>query len=508
MKLLSQLLKEVELIDTSGSLEVETTGIEYDSKKIKKGSIFVAIKGFQVDGADFIDDAIEKGADVVVFEEEKTKKDRLPKPYFMNKKGEITTAISVEDSRKALASLSSEFFGHPSKEMNVIGITGTNGKTTVTYLLESILQSAGRKTGVLGTINYRFGGKEMPAAQTTPESLELQKMLREMVDNKIDDCILEVSSHSLSLSRVYNTDFAVGVFTNLTQDHLDFHHTKEDYFKAKEKLFREYNLKKAVINIDDPYGKSILKNTSAETVTVSIKENGDIQGTNIEETIDGTKFTAKTPKGDVEIVSTLIGYHNIYNILCAIGVAVTFDLSLEEIKRGVRSLRNVPGRSQRIDEGQNFTVIVDYAHTDDALKNTMKTVRALTNRRIITVFGCGGNRDKEKRAKMGEISGSYSDYTIITSDNPRNENPASIAGAIEGGVKKVANSQKYCIILDREKAIEKAINMAEKKDIVIIAGKGHEQYQTFSGHRINFDDCKTASKLIKKKLNGLADKRK
>ncbi len=504
MKILRQLLKGVDLVRTTGNLDIEATGIEYDSKKIKKGSIFVAIKGFERDGTDFIDEAIEKGAVGVVVEGEITKKNKSTKSFLLNKKGEIAASISVEDSRKALASLSANFYNYPSRELDVIGITGTNGKTTVSYLIESILQTAGKKTGVVGTINYRFGGREISASQTTPESLDLQKMFREMVDNKIGYCVLEVSSHSLALNRVYETDFKIGVFTNLTQDHLDFHHTKEDYFSAKEKLFREYNLKKAVINMDDSYGKIIMKNTSAETITVSINGKGDVQARNIEATIKGTKFTAHTPKGEVKIVSSLIGHHNVYNILSAIGVALAFDFSLEEIKKGIRSLHDIPGRSQRVDEGQDFIVLIDYAHTDDALKNTIKTARALTKKRIITVFGCGGNRDKDKRPKMGEISGAYSDYTIITSDNPRNEDPAFITGAIEKGIKKVADNQQYCIVLDRRKAIEKAINIAEKKDIVIIAGKGHERYQISGGHRTHFDDCETAKEFIKKKLNNSA----
>jgi UDP-N-acetylmuramoyl-L-alanyl-D-glutamate--2,6-diaminopimelate ligase len=280
----------------------------------------------------------------------------------------------------------------------------------------------------------------------------------------------------LVLNRVYKTDFSVGVFTNLTQDHLDFHQNKEKYFKAKEKLFTEYNLKKAVINIDDSYGERILTKTAAEVMTVGIKGKGDIQAKNIKTSMDGITFIALTPKGNIEIVSRLFGCHNVYNILFAIGSALALGLSLEEIKRGVYALSDVPGRSQRIDEGQNFTVLVDYAHTDDALKNTIKAARDLANRKIITVFGCGGNRDQDKRPKMGEVAGRYSDFTIITSDNPR----------------------KYCVILDRKQAIDRAIQMAGKDDIVIIAGKGHEDYQVFRDRRIHFDDLETAKEIIKK----------
>ena len=489
------------MVKSIGNLDVGVTGIQYNSKKVKKGSVFVAIKGFNQDGTKYVKDAVDNGAVGIIVEEEIAKEIATPiKTYILNQKGAITTAITVEDSRKALASLSADFFDHPSKELNVIGITGTNGKTTISFIIDSILQSANKKTGVIGTINYRFGGKVIPALQTTPESLDLQKMFREMLNKKIDYCILEVSSHSLTLNRVYKTNFAIGVFTNLTQDHLDFHNTKEDYFKAKEKLFMEYNLKKAVINIDDPYGKSISKKTSAETITVGIKEKGDIQARDIEISINGSKFTVKTPEGEIKIVSSLTGCHNVYNILCAIGVAIASDIPLEKIKKGIRSLQNIPGRFEKIDEGQNFTLAVDYAHTDDALKNVIKAARELTDKRIITVFGCGGNRDKEKRMKMGKIAGKYGDYTIITSDNPRNEDPASIAAYIEKGIKKTTNKQKYCLILEREKAIEQAVNMAKKGDVVIIAGKGHEKYQIFGDHRIHFDDCEVAKKMIKKRL--------
>ena len=486
------------MVKVAGNLDVETTGIEYDSRKIKRGSIFVAIKGSHQDGVEFIEEAVENGAVAVVVEEEKAKKDASKKSFILDNKGKLTTAITVEDSRKTLAALSADFFGNPSRELDVIGITGTNGKTTVAYLIESILKSAGRKTGLLGTINYRFGDKTIPARQTTPESLDLQKMLREMADIKIDTCVLEVSSHSLILNRVYKTDFSVGVFTNLTQDHLDFHQNKEKYFKAKEKLFTEYNLKKAVINIDDSYGERILTKTAAEVMTVGIKGKGDIQAKNIKTSMDGITFIALTPKGNIEIVSRLFGCHNVYNILFAIGSALALGLSLEEIKRGVYALSDVPGRSQRIDEGQNFTVLVDYAHTDDALKNTIKAARDLANRKIITVFGCGGNRDQDKRPKMGEVAGRYSDFTIITSDNPRNEDPARIAKSIETGIKKVVDARKYCVILDRKQAIDRAIQMAGKDDIVIIAGKGHEDYQVFRDRRIHFDDLETAKEIIKK----------
>lgn len=501
MTKLSQLIKEVNVLESIGNLEIDINGIEYNSKKVKEGSIFVAIKGFLKDGAEFIEEAVERGAVGVILEKEAAKENKTARSLILNRKGVKTTAVMVEDSRKALASLSAAFFGYPSRELNVIGITGTNGKTTITYLVESILQLAGRKTAVIGTINYRFEGKVMPATQTTPESLDLQKKFREMAAHKINCCILEVSSHSLTLDRVYKTDFAIGVFTNLTQDHLDFHHTREDYFKAKEKLFMEYNLKKAVINIDDPCGKLISKKTSAKTITISIKGKGDIQASNIETSIDGLRFTASTPEGEIKIVSSLIGYHNVYNILCAIGVAFALDISLKDIKEGIGSLQGVPGRFQKINENQDFTVVVDYAHTDDALKNVIKAARELTDKMVITVFGCGGNRDKNKRPKMGKIAGRYCDYTIITSDNPRNEEPASIAAEVEQGMKKVADNKKYCLILDRKKAVEQAINMAEKGDIVIIAGKGHENYQIFKERRIHFDDCETARELIKKKLS-------
>ncbi len=502
-----QLLSGVDMVESSGNLNVDISGIEYNSQKVQKGSIFVAIKGFNEDGAAFIKDAIQRGAAGIVLEESDEKDNKDKKTLIQDKEDSMTGVAIVKNSRKALASLSADFFGHPSRNLDVIGITGTNGKTTIAYLMESILKLAGRKTGVIGTINYRFGGKEKPALQTTPESSDLQKMFREMVDNKIDNCILEVSSHSLALNRVYKTHFAIGVFTNLTQDHLDFHHTREDYFKAKEKLFTEYNLKKAVVNIDDPHGKMIIKKSSQEMITVSINEEADVQAKNIKTSINGIKFTAKTPEGEITIISDLMGLHNVYNILCAIGAAIALDISLEEIKKGIRHLKTVPGRLEKIEEGQNFTVVVDYAHTDDALKNVLTAARELTEKRLILVFGCGGNRDRDKRAKMGKAAGHFSDYSIITSDNPRDEEPASIASEIEKGIKQVVGSGQYALILDRKKAIEQAINMAEKGDIVIIAGKGHENYQLFKGRRIHFDDCETARIFVNGKLSMINEQR-
>jgi len=496
---IQKIFKEVDLINVNGSMEREISSVYYDSRKVDNGSLFVAIKGLNSDGHDFLGEAIKRGAKAVVVEngyQQSVIRDRLSE----------TTCISVRDSRKALALISANFYGHPSREMSVIGITGTNGKTTISYLINSILKVNGFKTGLIGTIDYRFNGEIIPSSHTTPESLDLQMFFKRVVNGGGKYCVMEVSSHSLELDRVYGTSFETVVFTNLTQDHLDFHGTLEKYFNVKARLFKEYGLKKAVINIDDPYGRRLISDTKSEKIlTYGIKEDADVKADNISLSIDGLKFIANTSIGKLKIESRLIGMHNVYNILAAISAAILEGLTRKNIIEGVLSVDVVSGRMERINEMQDFTVIVDYAHTDDALKNVLKAAREIPHNRITVVFGCGGDRDRGKRPLMGKVAIEYSDFVIITSDNPRSEEPLKIIEEIEKGIKQwsVVSGQwsvddRYIKIPDRREAIEFAINNASKGDIVIIAGKGHEDYQIFKDKKIHFDDREVAREAIRK----------
>lgn len=496
---IKEIFKEVDLINVNGSMEREISSVYYDSRKVNDGSLFVAIKGLKSDGHNFLNDAVGRGANAVVVENNS----RLPTPD-----SRLPTIVTVSDSRKALALISANFYRHPSRDMSVIGITGTNGKTTTSYLINSILKVNGFKSGLIGTIDYRFDGEIIPSSHTTPESLDLQQLFKRIAGGGGKYCVMEVSSHSLELDRVYGTRFETGVFTNLTQDHLDFHGNLEKYFHAKARLFKEYGLKKVVINIDDPYGRRLIKDTKSEKIlTYGIKEDADIKADNINISINGLKFTVYTPTGKLNIESRLLGIHNIYNILASVSTAILEGLSEESIIKGILSLDTVPGRLEGINEGQDFTVLVDYAHTDDALKNVIKAAREIPHNKITVVFGCGGDRDRGKRPLMGKAAVGYSDFAIVTSDNPRSEEPSKIIEEIEKGIKTEDRRQKtedrYIKIPDRREAIEYAINNASKGDIVIIAGKGHEDYQIFRDKKIHFDDREVAREAIRKKVGSM-----
>ena len=500
---IQEIIKEVDLINVNGSMEREISSVCYDSRKVDNGSLFVAIKGLKSDGHNFLGEAIKRGARAVVVENNS----QLPTPD-----SRLPTIITVRDSRKALALISANFYGHPSREMSVIGITGTNGKTTISYLINSILKVNGFKTGLIGTIDYRFDGEIIPSSHTTPESLDLQQLFKRIAGNGGKYCVMEVSSHSLELDRVYGTRFETGVFTNLTQDHLDFHGNLEKYFHAKARLFKEYELKKAVINIDDPYGRRLIKDIKSERIlTYGIKEDADVKADDINISINGLKFIANTLIGKLNIESRFLGMHNVYNILASVSTAILEGLSEKSIIKGIVLLETVPGRLEVINEGQDFTVLVDYAHTDDALKNVLKAAREIPHSKIIVVFGCGGERDRGKRPLMGKAAVEYSDFAIITSDNPRSEEPSKIIDEIEKGIKNPPqippllkggeggfSGERYIKIPDRREAIEYAINNASKGDIVIIAGKGHEDYQIFKDKKIHFDDREVAREAIKK----------
>ncbi len=511
---LREIFKGIDLIKVDGDMDREISAVCCDSRKTENDSVFVAVKGLKVNGHDFLSDAIKRGAKALVVENNimgrghgSGVREKLAPCPPKQVRGRLlplapdVTYITVPDSRKALALMSDRFYGRPSEDMSIIGITGTNGKTTTSYLISSIIEAEGFKTGIVGTIDYRFDGEIIPAPNTTPESLDLHGLFRKMSDRKVKYCVMEVSSHSLELDRVYGTRFETGVFTNLTRDHLDFHNTMEMYFGAKARLFREYGLKKAVINIDDPYGRRLLNDVKADRVlSYGIEERADVMARDISISRKGLKFICDAPSGKFEVESRLIGRHNVYNILAAIAAAILEGFSRESIEKGVLSLDAVSGRLEKIEEGQDFTVLVDYAHTDDALKNVLNAARGLPHNKIFSVFGCGGDRDRGKRPLMGRIGAEYSDFAIITSDNPRSEDPNKIMEEIEKGIldnRQVSKPVNWTKIPDRRKAIEFAISRASGEDIVIIAGKGHEDYQILGDRKIRFDDREVAKEAIR-----------
>lgn len=467
----------------SGEKDIEINNPQYDSRKVKDGDVFFAITGFSTDGHKFIPKAVEGGAKVVVIERDV-------------ELIEGVTYIKVDNGRKALAMASCNFYDHPSRKMKLIGITGTNGKTTSAFMIKGILEAAGYKVGLIGTIANYIGNEELHAERTTPESLELQELFSKMVEVGVDYCVMEVSSHSLDLYRVYGTQFEEGIFTNLTQDHLDFHKTFENYYKAKAKLFDIS--KNSIINVDDEYGKRLIKevtmkNTSKVT-TYSIEEGSDLKGENIDLEATGMIFDLEINGEMKKVCLSIPGRYNVYNALGCIGAALNEGISIDVIIDAL-AMVTVPGRCENLTLGMNseFQVIRDYSHTPDSLKNILENLRELTNGRLICIFGCGGDRDKTKRPIMGGIGTELSDIAIITSDNPRSEDPYAILNDIVAGVKK----ENYKVIENRESAIKEALQMAEKGDVIVIAGKGHETYQVLKNETIHFDEKEVVLKLMK-----------
>ena len=489
---LDYLLNGHPILKQHGNEDCEIKGLTSDSRDVKKGYLFVAVKGSSQDGHTYLADAVQRGACALVVENVAN--------VFPN-----VTIVRVPDTRAALSELASRFYNYPSKDMNLIGITGTNGKTTTSYVLESILKEEGRNVGVIGTINYRYKEKSFHASLTTPESNDLMKIMGEMRDAGVTDIILEVSSHSLEQGRVRGLNWSRALFTNFSRDHLDYHATMEEYFKAKSLLFSSLGEEgegqaKTIINMDDPKGRVLQKVTKASSVSYGLGDNCFIRAADIHSSVEGLHFRLITPAGDIPITSHLFGQMNVYNILAAAAVAFSLDINLNTISRGIQKLTFVPGRLQPVQNKQGLTIFVDYAHSTDALKKVLQTLKQLAKGRLITVFGCGGDRDKGKRPDMGRAAGMYSDCTIITSDNPRGESPAKIADEIEAGVKGAGlkkitldfsfNTKGYKIILDRRKAIQTAVKMANKEDgdIILIAGKGHETYQIIGNKKRHFDD--------------------
>lgn len=487
--LLGKALDQMPGVQRTGGRDVEIYGVSYDSRSVQKGDLFVAIKGEKSDGARFIPQAIERGA-VAVASETKVE----PEPD--------AAAVIVPDARRFLAEISRVFYEDPAKRLKLVAITGTNGKTTTTYLMESIYRHARIRSCLAGTVGMKIGSRSFPSAHTTPESSDLTKFLGQAVGEGCTHGALEVSSHSLVLQRVFGTRFKVGVFMNLTRDHLDFHKDMESYFRAKQLLFsaeNENRVEAAVINTDDPYGKRLEGMVDCEVVSFGFNQDARIRVLAYQSRVDGTDLTLRTPAGDTSYQLHLIGRPNIYNVMAATGAALSLGIDPDEIRNGVEGLEGVPGRVQRVDEGQDFTVVIDYAHSPDALENLLDTVSQLPHEKLITVFGCGGERDKTKRPIMGEIAVRMSDLALATSDNPRSEDPLEILREIEAGMHR--GRAPYKIIPDRRNAIGTAISTARKGDVVVIAGKGHEDYQILGDRTIHFDDREVAGELIHALLN-------
>ncbi|MFQ5481472.1 MAG: UDP-N-acetylmuramoyl-L-alanyl-D-glutamate--2,6-diaminopimelate ligase [Nitrospinaceae bacterium] len=491
---LAALMNGHRMVNLIGTLDRDIPSIAYDSRQVQPGGLFVAIPGTREDGVRYIADAARRGAHAVITQ-------ATPEQLMEMETGiSSLTQIHVENSRHALAWVSDRFFDHPSRCLNLVGVTGTNGKTTLTYLLESIYTLAGRTCGILGSIHYRYPGNQVSAPMTTPESLDLNRMLRDMVTAGVSDCFLEISSHALAQQRVSELTVAVAAFTNLSRDHLDFHGTEEDYKAAKKVLFRDCRVKQQVINLDDPMGKEILAETQRPTLTTGIESPADVRADDLRLSATGVRFTMHTPQGRREIRSALLGQHNVRNLLSAAAVGLIQDLPLDTVAAGLEALQQVPGRFEEVRAGQDLTVVVDYAHTDDALKNALAAAKSFATGRVLTVFGCGGDRDRSKRGPMGRIALAGSDFTVITSDNPRTEDPQEILDDILAGLPADAREgTDFLVIPDRRQAIECAIQRARPHDLVLIAGKGHEDYQILGKKKIHFDDREVAREALLKR---------
>ena len=459
--------------------DAEISSITYDSRKVESGSLFCCLVGLVSDGHTFAGQAVDKGAAALIVEH------RLP--YNIPQ-------LVVEDSRKAMALAAACFYGHPEKEMLMLGVTGTNGKTSTTYMVKSIAEQAGKKVGLIGTIQNMIGDEVIETGRTTPESADLFALLRQMADEKVDLVIMEVSSHALVQDRVYGIQYQVALFTNLTQDHLDYHKTFDNYLSAKKLLFSQCDI--AVINHDDPHAEKIMEGLECPIYTTGIHTPASYNASEIDIQTSGVRFLLPTPKGESLIRLHISGLFAIYNAMGAAAMMQQAGFSLEQIVSGLEALKGVAGRLQAVNtNGKPFSVYVDYAHTPDALENVLTTVRAFAKARVLSLFGCGGDRDRAKRPLMGEIGGRHSDYVIITSDNPRSEEPESIVKAIEEGVKK--SGAPYTVIVNRREAIAYALSILEENDILVIAGKGHENYQEINGVKHHFDDKEIVEELLR-----------
>lgn len=504
---LSSLLQNITIVELHNPADPEITAVCHDSRQVGPGSLFFALKGVTADGHRFIPAAVAAGAAAVVVEDP----DQVPPGI---------PAVRVGDARLAMARMAAAFHGDPTAQLPLVGITGTNGKTTTTYLIEAIMAAAGMPPAVLGTISYRFGVTTIEASHTTPESTELQLALRTLADSGARGFVMEVSSHALEQKRVDGCHFDVGIFSNLTRDHLDYHGSMEQYLEAKVRLFSDLlrpdgvkHRRRAVVNLDDPSGCRVAERAACPVLTFAIDREADIRPLRFSSTVDGISGVLQTPAGELPFVSRLLGRFNLANILAAVGAGVALEIPLEAIRAGIEGHATVPGRMERVDNSRGVTCLVDYAHTGDALENALATLKDIATARIITAFGCGGDRDKGKRPIMGRIAAELSDLAIITSDNPRTEDPQEILAQVRAGiavpelagrVREYDNTELaagfsakgFTTVADRRQAIRLAVRLARPGDIVLLAGKGHEDYQIIGTTKHHFDDREEAARAF------------
>ena len=492
MKTLKDIISTLDAQQVQGDQNVSIQDITADSRAVKPNSLFIALDGATVDGHNYIDKAVAAGAVAVIVSKPVTVPDDV-------------CVITVSDTRQAMMVCVPYFFDYPANRMRMIGVTGTNGKTTTTHMIRHILKAQGHKVGVIGTVHIMIGDTSYPIHNTTPDVVDLQHILHQMVQENVEYCVMEVSSHALALGRVSGVEFDTAVFTNLTQDHLDFHKTFENYLAAKCKLFEQVsapnqvkNNKGAVINIDDFYGHRVMEKTTASTITYSTLGKGTLNASDVHMSTKNSQYTVNYKGESYPVSMNTTGLFNVYNTLAAIGACLQEGISMEAIDTALKTFSSVPGRFELIEEGQDFAVVVDYAHTPDGLQNILETAKAIKENRIIIVFGCGGDRDATKRPIMGRIAAEYGDKIYVTSDNPRTEDPVQIVKDVEVGVKEaLRDGTSYEVIVDRREAINHAIHDAKAGDIVIIAGKGHENYQILKNETIHFDDREEARKALK-----------
>ena len=480
---LETLLQSVETLKIAGHDAVEINHIAYDSRAVTPGALFVAIRGHKVDGVEYVAEALSKGATAVVSENDLDL-------------GAQVAFVQVNHARQALAEFSNAFYGDLSRRMKIVGITGTNGKTTTAHLIRDLLRDGGFRPGLLGTVAYEIGSRTLPAPRTTPEAPILHDLFHQMNEAGCDSVVMEVSSHAIDLQRIHGIDFNIAVFTNLTQDHLDYHKEMERYFVAKSKLFQSLEKERtAILNIDDPWGQKLLTKCPPETtlLTYGFSEQADVRAQEVKLGANGSRFRLISPWGEKQISLNLLGRFNIHNALAALAVGGSYGIPLDLMARSLESIQAIPGRLELVRNRKHKKVFVDYAHTDDALRNVLSTLREICKGKLIVVFGCGGNRDRGKRQLMGRVAAELADYTLITSDNPRNEDPGAIALDIIEGLGQTA---PFEVELDRRTAIEKGIHKLHWRDILLVAGKGHETYQECKGTIVPFDDRETVREIL------------
>lgn len=475
---LSDLLTGVEILEVAGNIDTKISGIAFNSKEVKPGDVFICIVGFKSDGHDYVQDALEKGAVAIIAQ----------KPL----EGIAATTVVVSNTRYALSCVAAAFYDYPYKKFKLFGVTGTNGKTTTTYLVKSILENKGQLVGLIGTNQNMIGETVIPTKHTTPDALELMRLFDRMVKAGVDAVVMEVSSHSLALDRVASCEFEIGAFTNLTQDHLDFHETMENYVLAKAELFKKCNV--GVLNVDDDAFDTLTKDCSCRVMSYSTKKDADLRASNIEYRANGVEFDLSYEGETERIKLSIPGGFSVYNALTAAGCCLANGLTLNDIAEGLKTAKGVKGRIEVVETNTDYTVIIDYAHTPDGLLNILKAIRGFAKGRIVTLFGCGGDRDRTKRPQMGKIAGELSDFCIVTSDNPRSEEPKAIIEDILVGLSET--DCRYAVVENRFEAIEFALDNAKPDDIILLAGKGHEPYQILKDRTIVFDEREIVLKLI------------